>query len=136
MSEAPFWRRAKKAAHASAKLTKAEKLLYVYLIDRGDSDGDNIFPSPGTIAEETCDSVQQVRRHLRSLERKGWIRKIPLRWAGTGSQFQNALQPLIPPGEPNGPVEGEASLSKLDSRVEPIPVPDGSGPRSNGGVGV
>ena len=56
--------------------TKTEKLVYIALLDRTDSNG-QCFPSVTTLAEESLSSERGVYTALKSLEAKGLISREP-----------------------------------------------------------
>lgn len=57
-------------------LTDEEYRVLSVIAWAGDSDGGNSFPGVATIAEGLGRSVQQVRNHLRSIQRKGWLKRV------------------------------------------------------------
>jgi DNA-binding MarR family transcriptional regulator len=54
-------------------LSLAEKFILLALCEKADNDGRNAYPSVSTLARYAECSERSVQRHLRSLERQGWI---------------------------------------------------------------
>jgi len=96
-------------------VSPAEFLILYVLLSHADSKDDpnrfrrafgNAFPSYATIAKQLGISREIVKRHVRSLERKGFIRRHLMREVRKGRKTNTLYQFLLPEGVKEGPWAG------------------------------
>lgn len=80
--------------YGEQELAHRAKTVYIYLRDRGDSEG-SCWPGVKTIARELKLSPRTVQRALRDLEQAGLVQRQP-RYRKNGSRTSN-LYSIKPP---------------------------------------
>src|SRR5690625_5117581 len=65
-----------KTPTADAALTNSEFRVLVAVFNFTDKRGRNAYPGNDRLADACCTSRRHVRRALRSLEAKGWLRRV------------------------------------------------------------
>lgn len=78
-------------------LTHAEFRTLAYLLDKGDPDLTNSFPSQAGAAEKLGMTTSTYNAHLVALRKKGWVRTHEF-LDDTGVQGNSGVQFMIPPG--------------------------------------
>ena len=96
--------------------TKTEKLVYIALLDRTDSNG-QCFPSVATLAEESLSSERGVYTALKSLEAKGLISREP-RYSKDGLRRSTVYHVTT---EERYTKQAESELNTLDKTVYQAP---------------
>lgn len=97
-----------------------EFALALALADNAHEDGSHIFPSVGTMAAKSRQSVRAVQRQLRGMVASGWLQRTSAGLGGRGKATEYRINPRWLKGEDLTPFSGPVDNSQKGADLAPF----------------